>query len=108
MTGNYILFRKKSFSLRVCVPLYGQGLLRAEACARAGVQQEVSRHRHLEILHCHAESTNQQAHAPEAHDRTNSKQLVGHATTQNHDAPSSDQQNAQTEEHGPGKWHLWV
>lgn len=83
------------------VPLDGQCLLRAEACACARVQEEVSGHCDLEILHGHAEPRDQQAHAPQAQEQPDVQPVE-----EGRDPPGDHHQHAQTQQQPLGERHL--
>lgn len=92
-----------------CVPLYSLSLARAEARPCAGVQEEVSRHGRLEVLLGYAESTDQQARAPQPHEESQDNQrdrVLGHAQAHGNDAPSDQQQAAQAEQHAAVERHV--
>lgn len=92
-----------------CVPLNSLSLARAEARPCAGVQEEVSRHGRLEVLLGYAESTDQQARAPQPHEESQDNQrdrVLGHSQAHGNDAPSDQQQAAQAEQHAAVERHV--
>lgn len=92
-----------------CVPLYGLSLARAEARPCTGVKEEVSRHGRLEVLLGYAESSDQQARAPQPQEEAQDDQrdrVLGHAQAHGNDPPCGQQQAAQAEEHAAVNRHL--
>lgn len=92
-----------------CVPLYGLSLARAEARPCTGVKEEVSRHGRLEVLLGYAESSDQQARAPQPQEESQDDQrdrVLGHAQAHGNDPPCGQQQAAQAEEHAAVTRHL--
>lgn len=85
--------------MQLCVPLDGLGLLWVEARARAGVQEKVSWHRHLEVLHGQTQSSDKQGHAHHAQKDPEQKQhrLEG-ADDEDQDPSRRHQQHAHAQQ----------